>query len=386
MSSTTHIAAATFAYPAVESATRARLTTALRRPDGVGSTFVLDTCLRIEVVVAGGTDDLQAALDAAFGGSADVASAKLRYGADAVEHIYRVAAGLESPIRGEREILTQFRQTMTEATERGSVSGIFAKLLETAVSTGRQARELLSDHPHDSMAAVAAQTVGAAERVAVFGSGVMANAVIEALRGLPAPPQVTVVARTPERVTAPGVDVWPLEDAASALAEFPAVISATSAKQRLLDRDTLTRAIENRRAHLTLVDMAMPPDFDSPASDSVRYLDIDDLARMADRRARDDDADSVVHNAAAEAYHTYVDHHEVGPVIGSLTRHADGIVEAVVGRFGNRLSTAEDLAVLRQTAHTVARTLIAGPISYIRQPDRAPEAVDVVANAFGVDE
>jgi glutamyl-tRNA reductase len=236
------------------------------------------------------------------------------------------------------------------------------------------------------MAAVAAQTVGAAERVAVFGSGVMANAVIEALRGLPAPPQVTVVARAPERVTAPGVDVWPLEDAASALAEFPAVISATSAKQRLLDGDTLTRAIENRRAHLTLVDMAMPPDFDSPASDSVRYLDIDDLARMADRRARDDDADSVVHNAAAEAYRTYVDHHEVGPVIGSLTRHADGIVEAVVGRFGNRLSTAEDLAVLRQTAHTVARTLIAGPISYIRQPDRAPEAVDVVANAFGVDE
>jgi glutamyl-tRNA reductase len=132
--------------------------------------------------------------------------------------------------------------------------------------------------------------------------------------------------------------------------------------------------------------MAMPPDFTVSPSATLRYLDIDDLARMAERRPRGDETDVLVRQAAIEAYRTFVDHHQVGPVIGGLTRRADDIVENAVARFGGRLTNEEDLAVLRQTAHTVARTLLAGPISYVKQPDRAPEAVDVVAEAFGVDE
>lgn len=384
MSGQTHITAATFAYPDVDGAIRARLGAALRRDRVREETFVLDTCLRIEVIVAGDGTALEAALTDLFGQSPDRDTAKLRHGPDAVEHIYRVAAGLESPIRGEREILTQFRQTLTESTAGGGVSGIFAKLLETAVATGRQARDLLPHNPHDSMAAVAAQTVGAADRVAVFGSGVMATAIVDALAGLPAPPDVTVVARHPDRVTASHVEVWSLDDAELALQQFPAVISATSAKKRILPADAITRALTGRTSPLTLVDMAMPPDFDAPSLPTVRYLDIDDLARLADRRRGDDEVDGMVHNAAAEAFRTFVEHHEIGPVIGGLTRQADQIVASTVERFGNRLTSPGDVDVLRQTAHTVARTLLAGPIAYIRRSDRAPEAVDVVADAFGI--
>lgn len=386
MSSSTHISSATFAYPAVDSATRARLAEGLRQPDDDGSTFVLNTCLRTEVFVAGDTEALQRTLGELFGGSADTGIAKIRHDADAVEHLYRVAAGLESPIRGEAEILTQFRQTLTKATESGSVTGIFGKLVETAVSVGRQAREIIGESPHDSMAAVAAQVVGNANRVAVLGSGAMATAVVRALQGLPAPPQITVCARNPERVKAENVDVWPFDRATEALEEFSAVISATSAKRRLVGASEMTAVITRRSAPLTLVDMAMPPDFTVESSATLRYLDIDDLARMAERRPRSDEADSLVRQAAKGAHHSFVDHHQVGPVIGGLTRQADEVVESVVTRFGSRLSSDEDRAVLRQTAHTVARTLLAGPIAYIKQPDRAPEAVDVVADAFGVDE
>jgi glutamyl-tRNA reductase len=132
--------------------------------------------------------------------------------------------------------------------------------------------------------------------------------------------------------------------------------------------------------------MAMPPDFTVTTSATLRYLDIDDLARMAERRPRGDEADALVKQAAIEAYRAFVDHYQVGPVIGGLTRRADDIVENTIARFGGRLASDEDLAVLRQTAHTVARTLLAGPISYVKQPDRAPEAIDIVAEAFGVDE
>ncbi|MFP5332665.1 MAG: hypothetical protein ACLGHX_09955 [Acidimicrobiia bacterium] len=386
MSISTHITSASFAYPAVDSAIRARLAQALGSVEPDGGTFLLNTCLRTEVVVAGDGETLRRRLEAMFGHDVDLGIAKIRSDLDAVEHLYRVAAGLESPVRGEQEILTQFRQTVSDANERGAIRGIFAKLLETAVATGRLARESIPESPHDSMAAVAAQAVGNVDRVAVLGSGVMATSVTRALLGLPAPPAVTVVARTPERVTNADVTVWPFDRALQVLEDFPAVISATSAKRRLVDASELEQAIRNRIAPLTVVDMAMPPDFSVESSPQVTYLDIDDLARMAERRPRKDDADTVVRSAAVDAYQAYVDHHQVGPVIGGLTRHADAVVDQMVERFGNKLSDPRDVAVLRQTAHTVARTLIAGPIAYLRDPERAPDAVDVVADAFGVDE
>jgi glutamyl-tRNA reductase len=385
-SSATHISAASFAYPSVDGHTRAMLAERLRATVADGSTFVLNTCLRTEVFVAGDNEDLLRTLELAFDGTADAGLAKIRHDSDAVEHLYRVAAGLESPIRGEGEILTQFRQTLAKATESGYVAGLFSKLVATGVAVGRQARELLPESPHDSMAAVAAQTVGGADRVAVLGSGAMATAIINALRGLPAPPMITVVARRPERVTAHGVAVWPFERALEALGEFPAVVSATSAKKRLIESDVMAETVAQRSNPLTLVDMAMPPDFDATSSETLRYIDIDDLARMADRRPRSDDADELVRQAAGAAHRMYVEHHQVAPVIGGLTRQADEIVETLVARFGSRLTNEDDIAVLRQTAHTVARTLLAGPIAYIKQPDRAPEAVEVVADAFGVDE
>ncbi len=388
MSTASAISSASFAYPWVDGAARATLAGALRTkgPEPDGATFVLSTCLRTEVFVAGDESRLQHLLDRLFGGAAVISIAKVRHDEDAVEHLYRIAAGLESPIRGEGEILTQFRHALTRSIEHGEAAGIFAKLLESAVAAGRQARELLPESPHDSMAAVAAQVVGGADRVAVLGSGSMATAVVRGLQGLPAPPLITVVARTPDNVRFDDVAVWPFTRAMDALQEFPAVVSATSAKKRLVEADALAGVVADRKAPLTLVDMAMPPDFTVSPSPAVRYVDIDGLARMAERRPRGEEADHLVKDAAAVAYRAYVDHHQVGPVIGELTRQADQIVDAAVARFGGRLASKDDLTVLRQTAHTVARTLLAGPISYIKQSDRAPEAVDIVADAFGVDE
>lgn len=377
---------ATYAYPDHDGATRAALAARLagRRP--LPGAFVLATCLRIEVAVPGSRSDLHCILDALFTDAPEKETARIRTGEAASVHLFRVAAGLESPILGEREVLTQFRQTVVETEQSGVVDGLFARLLELAVGTGRQARELLPASPHDSMAAVAAQVVGPSARVAVLGSGLMATAVVAGLRGLPAPPPVTIVARHPEKVAADFAEVWPFDRALEALSEFPAVVSATSAKRRLLPDDVLSRALEARTDPLTLVDMAMPPDFRPPDGAPVTYLDIDDLARMADRTPRHHDADAMVHAAAVDAYRGLVDHHQIAPVIGGLMRFADGVVARTVDRFAGRLGSAGDRAVLEQTAYTVARTLLAAPVSYLKQPGRAPEAVDTVAEAFGLDD
>ncbi len=374
------ISAASFAYPDVSGDMRSSLTDALLTADTAGA-FILSTCLRIEVAVKGGPDHLAFALSQIFGDMPEVDRGIVRTGSDAVEHLFRVAAGLESPVVGEPEILTQFRAALN-ATKEG-LDGLFQKIFESAVPVGRSARELLPFNPHESMAAVAAQVVGHADRVAVLGSGLMATAVSEALKLLPSPPEITVAARHPDRVLVADVKVVGFEEARELLATSPAVVSATSAKTRLVPADELSTILAERSDPLTLVDMAMPPDFRVPADAAVSYTDIDGLARRAARRVQVDAADRFVAQSADEAYQRVATHHEVGPVIRHLMTRADALVDQTVDRFSGRLSDPDDEAVLRQAVHTVTRALLADPVSYVKASEQSE--VDAVAEAFGFD-
>lgn len=366
---------------------RAELARRLTASPSIGQGFVLSTCLRVEVVVPGPEAELDATLERLLGPLRGEQRPQIRQGERALAHLYRIAAGLESPILGEQEILTQFRRSLIQAEEVGQVSGVFARALEAAVAVGRKAREMLPRSPHNSMAAVAAQVVGMADRVAVLGAGVMGTAVVDGLLQLPAPPEVTVVARHPEKVAErSGVEVLHFDRAPGVLASFPAVVSATSAKRRPIADVEILEAVSARKGPLLLIDMAMPPDFTPELSDQITYFDIDDLARMADRRARSEEADAFVQGAAAEAYLRYKDHHEIGPLIGFLIAGADEVIDDAVGRFAGRLSDPNDQAVMRQAVHTATRTLLARPISYLKSEKRAPEAIDVIADAFGVDD
>lgn len=377
------LSSASFAYPRHDGDARAALARRLLSGRDIDEGFVLSTCLRVELAVPGPEQRLVDAVNTLFGDLP--VEPNIRVGERAVTHLYRIAAGLESPILGEQEILTQFRQTLIELEEAGQVKGLFARVLEAAVAVGRQARELIPGSPHASMAAVAAQAVGGADRVAVLGSGIMATAVVDGLLLLPAPPAVTVVARSPEKVDKlPGVEVLAFDRAVEVIETFPAVVSATSAKHRLVEQTPLAEAISRRDTPLLLIDMAMPPDFFPGSGGEVDYVSIDDLARMADRRPRSDDADVMVATAAADAYRQYRDHHEVGPLIGGLMSGADEVVDQAMARFSGRLHDPSDEAVMRQAVHTVARTLLAGPVSYLKNEHRSPEAIDVIADAFGV--
>ncbi len=378
------LTSASCAYPAVPAEDRATLGARLAasripRLDGV---FLLSTCLRVEVVVEGDRGRLDDVVRELFGTLPD--GTRIHEGAGAVEHLFRVAAGLESPIIGETEILTQFRQAVTDSQD--TLSGAMTKVLQSAVSTGRAARERLPESPHGSLAVVAAQMVGPASAVAVLGSGRMATAAAHALRLLPAPPAVTMVARSPEKVTVPGVSVWPFERAAEALRRFPAVISATSAKGVLIDETSLGEVLASRAEPLTLVDLAMPPDFPAADPTLVHYLPIDQVAARAARDRRLDDVDEFVGQAAAAAWARYHTADHVGPVIARLYRSVDGVVAETVERFASKLADPADVEVLRRAVRTAARTLVARPVGRIHESERPGEVATVVAEVFGVDD
>lgn len=376
------LATASFAYPDVDNPARAALAARLldaEIPDGV---FVLSTCLRVEVAVEATREKLEEVVSAIFGDAAE--QAVIRVGESAIVHLYRVAAGLESPIVGERDVLTQFRSAVNHAEHHHGVGGLFAKLLESAVAAAREVHRALPPAPHESIAEVAAEVVAPLGEVAVLGSGTMATAVATRLVATGA--DVTVVARSPEKVTIPGVAVVPFESATEFLATSPAIVSATSAKQALVEASDLRAVLGRRTTPLTLVDMAMPPDFEPGRGVPVRYIDIDHLAAMVEPQPRVLAADGLACEAAIDMFHRLSTHADVAPIISALMRDADDVVDRTVARFAGRLGDARDAAVLRQAAHTVARTLLAGPVAHLRRGDLADEAVEGLATAFGLDE
>lgn len=380
-----NIVSFSFAYPEVGGDDRAAITDAIGATPHVEGTYVLSTCLRTEFAAAGREVELRGRIEDLVGVEA-ASTGRLRTGSDATHHLFRVAAGLESPVTGEREILTQFRSAVAAAEQDAELDGLFVKLLETAIATGRGARDLLPEMPQDSMAAVAAEAVSGADRVAVLGSGVMARAVVRHVRALPSPPAVTIVARTPERIEREsGIDVVPFDRAADMIGSFPAVVSATSAKGRLVVDDDLATLLAARTEPLVLVDMAMPPDFTPPADAPIEYIDIDHLASLATRRTDTDDAELLVRSAAFGFHQQMENHHAVAPVVGGLMQNADVIVDRTVDRFSSRLSDTADADVLRQAAHTVARTLLSSPAAYLRSSAATPAAIHVIADAFGLD-
>ena len=150
--------------------TNASLREAQRRLSESGiDAFVLSTCLRVELVVAGDDRLASEALDMLYADPALFDVATVRTDGEAFAFLCRLAAGLESPIVGEREVFAQFRQAVSACQESSAPSSRLIQVLSRAVGVARSVRRHLSG-PDGSLAATAARSVADFERVAVLGS------------------------------------------------------------------------------------------------------------------------------------------------------------------------------------------------------------------------
>lgn len=289
MKSELSIAGATFAHPDVDALDRAplslegdRLRAALEQVAEPGvDVFVLSTCLRVEVVTTGCDRALDRVLRLLYPDQ-PIPTPVVRRDRDVLEHLTRVATGLESPVVGEEEVLGQMRAAIDAGRDAGTIGGVFQRILEAAVGEARAARKTLAKSAAGSMALVAVDVADGADRVAVLGAGKMAHAAADLLRSRGT--TVTVYARRPDAVSFAVDRVRHIDEAPAALAEFPVVISATSSKNELFAADVLDRALTGRPAPLTLIDLAMPPDFaPDTGPDRLIYVNLDGLADHARR-------------------------------------------------------------------------------------------------------
>lgn len=368
-----------FAYPHVGAAERAILlrSSGEAGPDRANETalddevFVLSTCLRVEIAYSGTPEMADARLAALFPEARPSVPPIVRTDVEAFHHLCRIAAGLESPVLGEEEVLGQFRGAVGAIRSTGN--GL-DRILDRAIGIGRSARRLITSRVPDSLASVAVDLAMPIGRIAVLGSGSMARATVEAIGERAV---VDVYARRPGAVA--GHVALPWEEAAGAFADADVLISTVPGDQPLFETSDLESMLSGRGEPLRLFDLGMPPGFgDMPGLD---YTGIDGIAANV-HRARVPEAEVSVMEDATAFWRKLTTPHDAGSLISAIIHQADAVAEEVTRRFAARIDQAEDpAAVLEQAVRRVARGVLHRPIAFIGQAD--PNSIETLSQAFG---
>ena len=339
---------------------------------------VLSTCSRTELHVvrtegAGDPEDLLALLAAGDGGLLPTlsAAATIREGEAAVEHLFRVAAGLESRVPGEVEIQAQLRATARAAVARSGEPHRLRDLVRAAITSARSGPAAALEARQGLLAQRAVQKALSAApagdlEVVVVGAGTMGHQV---RRALPTPRcRTTMLSRCPSPATSVRPEVHSVEELPSRLADADLAFVATSAGRHLLTREVVGRAAAGRTNPLTLVDLSVPRNVDPDVSREaqVRLLDLDDLD--AGHLCGPDPTElRAAEVAACEGALAYLDRLRVrraGPLISVLRAHLEDVCLTKL-RTGLRDSAvAED--VLAEVAASVAGTLAHPPTMLLR--------------------
>lgn len=347
---------------------------------GDGEAVCLSTCNRTELYLAAAdpleadrrATDTLAELAAVEPAELEPYLYRLEHEA-AVVHLFRVAAGLDSLVPGEGEILGQIRT----AYERGRVGPLLDRLFSHALHTGKKVRTdtAIAESPattSSAAAALAAQVFGDLEgaRIAIVGAGKIGTRAARRLTKRGA--SLSFVAnrtetRGRELAAELGGETIPLEGLVDATAMADIVVSSTSSTDFVLTKDALARAMPARKGRpLLLIDLAVPRDLD-PAINELAdcyVYDIDDLEAVVHETARGREAEFAKAEAIAvdEAarFREWLAARDVVPTIASLRERAEAIRRGELAKASGRLaglSERERNAVESLTSQIVNKLL-----------------------------
>jgi glutamyl-tRNA reductase len=347
---------------------------------GDGEAVCLSTCNRTEIYLAA-SDQLEAdrRATAALAELAGIDPADLEpflYRLEreaAAVHLFRVAAGLDSLVPGEGEILGQVRT----AYERGKVGPLLDRLFSHALHTGKKVRTdtAIAESPgttSSAAAALAAQVFGDLKgaRIAIVGAGKIGRRAARRLTKRGA--SLSFVAnrtetRGRELADELGGETIPLEQLVEATERADILVSSTSSADVVLTKDELAGALPARKGRpLLLIDLAVPRDLD-PAINELAdcYLyDIDDLEAVVHETARGREtefarAESIAVEEAAR-FREWLATRDVVPTIASLRERAEAIRRGELAKASPRLaglSERERNAVESLTSQIVNKLL-----------------------------
>ncbi|MCP9926926.1 glutamyl-tRNA reductase [Cyanobium sp. CH-040] len=320
---------------------------------------------------------------------------------EAVGHLLRVAAGLDSLVLGEGQILSQVKRMVRLGQEHRSLGPILNRLLNQAVSTGKRVRtetRLGTGAVSISSAAVelAQLKVGQArgqdemvpldqEQVAVVGAGRMARLLLQHLqakgcRG------VVLLNRTLSKAELLAADFpdlpvqcRPLEDLDHCLSTCSLVFTSTGAEDPIISAERLSGL--NRRSSLMLVDIGVPRNIaaDTASLPGVQAFDVDDLQEVVARnqearREMAAEAEALLEEEA-RLFLEWWDGLEAVPVVNRLRRLLEDIreqeLQKALSRMGPDLS-ARERKVVEALSKGIINKILHTPVTNIRAPQPRP--------------
>ncbi|HEY5173764.1 MAG TPA: glutamyl-tRNA reductase [Acidimicrobiia bacterium] len=277
------------------------------------------------------------------------------YDEAAVAHLFSVAAGLDSMIVGESEILGQVRDAWQTAVREETAPQLLSRMFKHAVESGKRVRTEtgISRHPvsiPSAAVAVAAEHLGDLDgaRVLVIGAGQMGSGLASTLRSRGVA-EVFVANRTMERAErladAIGARAIPLADIADTLVDTDVLLTSTASSEVLVERAMVEMVMACRDGRpLLIVDVALPRDVDPGVGDvaDVTLLDLDDLKeyaqRSAERRRGEIGKVRAILAAEIERYRAERAAREVGPLVTALRDLAEDARRGELERFRAKLA------------------------------------------------
>ncbi|MBC2932659.1 glutamyl-tRNA reductase [Nocardioides sp. zg-1228] len=386
----------------------------------VSEATAIVTCNRLEVYAEvdrfhGSVEDLSGLLVARAEQPAEALLPHLyvHYDEGAVSHLFQVAAGLDSMVVGEGQILGQTREALRVGQENGTVGPALNTLFQQALRVGKRAHaETDIDRAAPSLVTAALERSSvsvAGARTLVIGAGAMASLAVAHLSRSGAA-SIAVLNRTAGRADRLadeyGAASVPLTALGEELATADLVISCTGAPEPLVRLGDVVTARGSSDRPLTVIDLALPHDVD-PSLGDLPGVELINLAGLADElrgleaTAGVDDVRTIV-GQEISAFLAVRRQASVTPTVVALRSMATSVVDAEMDRLSTRLPDLDD-ATRAEVLHTVRRVadkLLHEPTVRVKELADAepavsytaalaelfrldPEAVDAISRAEG---
>jgi len=374
----------------------------------------LQTCYRVELYarLTSGVEDARNELIDALSRAHDVERELLidhlyvHSGDDVAHHLCRVAAGLDSLVLGETEILGQVGDAFEAGKTSGTVGPGLSLLFRTAITAGRRARTetAIGANPATASSMALALAEGVLgdlreKRVLVVGAGRIGLQSLKALAGRGVA-RTAVANRSRERASEVaerfGAIVYDLGELEDALSWAHVAVTATSAETPGVGAELARKALSRRSDRpLVLVDLAVPADVerDSGAVEGVRLFDVDDLRAglddsMASRLHEVPGVEAVVEDEV-ESFRRRYQELEVEPLLSALRRQAEEIRAQELERALNDLGDLDEVTAQRieHLSRSLVKKLLHEPTVRLREragTGDADEVADAVRDLFGL--
>jgi glutamyl-tRNA reductase len=361
-----------------------------------GEAVCLSTCNRTELyLVRSDPDDAEASAVEALGGG-EIELYRLRDEAAAL-HLFRVAAGLDSLVPGEGEILGQVRA----AYEAGSCGPVLDRLFRQALHAGKKVRTetAIAESPSSvssAAAALAQQVFGDLDgcRVLLVGAGEVGELAARSLAKRGASISA-VTSRTQERAAHLaerfGGRAVAFEQVAHELDQADVVVSSTSSPDQVLSRDQVP---DRKGRPLFVIDLAVPRDVDPEVAtlDDCYLYDIDDLQAVVSEslsgRWREAARAESITSQEAGRFRDWYASREVVPAIASLRERAETIRSGELAKAESRLEglSESERRTVESVTTQIVNKLLHVPIVRMKEAAAAEGAgyVEVARHLFGL--